>query len=488
MIDDNDAPSGKPHVDAVLQPSQRVVGIPKSIPRLTPELLKNTSLRSTGIRDSIDAEGQRNINDIPNQIRSNVMRPKPINPFDFQTGTSPIGKRRIPPPPPPPPAQPAEMIRTSLEHEKELEAHRLRKAIAAEQLRRVDIEKQRQEEQSEIKFLETQLKTLQTVVSKLEKVRRPSTPPSEVETEIPRAPSNPQRLTGEVITGNVEPRFDQKRDVNQAFDKEELRHNKNMKQWIDQLINDKFERASRIDTHENDHRELSRGRDNSRHSKHKGHKSNKNSIYSRSQSRESVKSNVQLRHAGSIESLRSTARSIKSVLFRKTEEEELLSEVEDEDVADVNAGETRLVDLASGKFLIHGPFVDKELNVFHAICIEYQLAAGMSLAKRSPFSRTNPAHQRVYALLGSNRRSSWTNRNSWLKATNDLQVLDFIFRRTIRSESKRIREPVMEIEHFTKDTVLNSARFWKIMRAIFKKRDYLAAALGVNVRKFDDIR
>jgi len=261
-----------------------------------------------------------------------------------------------------------------------------------------------------------------------------------------------------------------------------------MKQWIDQLINDKFERASRIDNYDNNHHEPKRGRDDSRHSKHKGHRSNKNSIHSRSQSRESARSNVQLRHAGSIESIRSTARSIKSVLFKRTEEEELLSEVDDEDIADVNAGETRLVDLASGKFLIHGPFVDKELNVFHAICIEYQLAAGMSLAKRSPFSRTNPAHQRVYALIGSNRRSSWTNRNNWLKATNDLQVLDYIFRKTIRSESRKIREPIMEIEHFTKGAILDSARFWKIIRAIFKKREHLAAVLGVNVQKFDDIR
>jgi hypothetical protein len=182
------------------------------------------------------------------------------------------------------------------------------------------------------------------------------------------------------------------------------------------------------------------------------------------------------------------AKSIKSVLFKRTEEEEVLSEIDDDDIADVNAGKTGFIDFTSDKLMIHGPFVDRELNVFHAICLEYQTAAKISFAKRTAFVRTNPAHERVYALLGSNRRSSWTNRNDWTKATNDLRILDFIFRKIIRSESRRIREPIMELEHFAEDAVLDSRRFYKIIRSIFKKREHLMQVLNVNVERYEDIR
>lgn len=274
--------------------------------------------------------------------------------------------------------------------------------------------------------------------------------------------------------------------MNKGFNEREL-SNDNMKKWINSLVTDQFERVSRIDNNERD--EIRPDVKHEQRSKSKRRDYSNNNDRRRSSSRESKTSRKSyVSNADSVGSFRSTAKSIKSVLFKRTEEEELYSDIEEDDVADVNTGETGFIDLTSEKFTIHGPFVDKELNVFHAICVEYQLAARISFAKRTAFSRTNPAHERVYALIGSNRRTSWTNRNSWTKATNDLQVLDFLFRKIIRSESKKIRKPVMELEHFTENSTLDSRRFWKIMRSIFKKREHLTVVLGVNVDRFDDIK
>jgi len=272
------------------------------------------------------------------------------------------------------------------------------------------------------------------------------------------------------------------------FDKRPLQ-NKNFDKWIKELIEDKFERLSTVETQDrkSSKPEKSRERSSNKREKtfslHRGRSKKRDHERSPTRSIRSVVSKPD-----SIRSIQSIAKSVKSVLFRRTEEEELMSEIDDDDVADRNAGEVGFIDYTYEKFTIHGPFIDKELNVFHAICTEYVRAAKISFAKRSPFARTNPASDRIYALIGSNRRSSWTNRGDWNQITNDLQILDFIFRKTIRSQSRMIRQPMMELEHFTEGTELNMRRFWRIMKSIFYKRDRLLTALEIDIIRFEEIK
>lgn len=103
MIDDNDVPTGKPHVDAVLQPGQREVGIPSRITTLSPEQLKNVSLRRTKMRDLIEAEGMRTVESIStNPIIRPIVGPKPtIDPMQYQVRTWSDCGTSVPPPPPP---------------------------------------------------------------------------------------------------------------------------------------------------------------------------------------------------------------------------------------------------------------------------------------------------------------------------------------------------------------------------------------------------
>jgi hypothetical protein len=489
MIDDNDVPSGKPHVDAVLQPEQRSRGIPRGMPRLSPDQLQNVTLRRTGNRISIDAEGKRTISD---SLNDNICKPPPrIIPIDdvlryqVDTWSNDGNKTPLPPPPPPPMKKSATFPLPPKPY-----TYRPAPVVPTDtplNMQRTDSYKSRRqsEENESIHSLQRQIEDLKLLLQS--QIKGDNQRNSQAEVDAP--PS----YTGDVKTESVktvaQPQHHEKSDeidMDREFNERKLK-NVNMKNWIDSLIDDRFERVSRIENNDRNepessdikpHRYRSKERDQSR-GRDKKRSSSKNSKFSK-HSPES--------RSRSVESIRSTARSIKSVLFKRTEEEELLSEVEDDDIADVNAGDTGFIDLTSTKFTIHGPFVDKELNVFHAMCVQYQLAARMSFAKRTHFARTNPAHERVYALLGSNRRSSWTNRNSWDKASNDLQLLDFIFRKVIRSESRRIRKPVMELEHFTEGSTLNSGRFWKIMRSVFKKREHLVKVLGVDVDRFDDIK
>lgn len=491
MVKDNDLPRGKPHVNSVLQPSQREAGIPRGMPGISPEALQSVSLRKTRIYDPIDTRDNGAI-----QYSSGPPIFKPVaapkvqaNPFEYQVNSQSDAGRRPPPPPPPPPPLPkarspppdrAYVHRSHRKHEIPL-ANKRSDSLPIKMPTDEQLLKER-----EIEFLKLQIEQM--------KLQAEFSAAKEYNTQV-ESYNNDARLTDEgksirsVQTIIAEPlhKGDDGFDVDRNFHVKELERSKNMRDWVHQLVNDKFERASRIEHAEdeipisNDYKEF---KDRSRSKEDKIHRHHK-----RSTSRDSkVSRKSRISRVPSLESFKSTTRSIRSVLFKGAQEEELRSDVDDDDIADINNGNTDFIDTTTEKFIIHGPFVDKEMNVYHAICVEYQLAARISFAKRSPFARTNPAHERVYALLGSDKRSSWTNMNSWSKAINDLKVLDFIFRRTIRSESKKIREPVMEIEHFTEGSILDSKRFQRVIRAIYKKREYLSKVLGINIDRFDDIR
>jgi len=490
MIDENSLSRGKPHVNSVLQPEQRSLGIPRSIPRLSPEQLQGVTLRKTGTRGSIEAEGMRTVEDRSELVNSiNLRKITSPNRQMNSTESPKVENSRtydIPPPPPPPPGS----QRFSQLRETPDCSSAMLNGSKNSPFNYVDYDQsyvsELREKEKAIKNLEAKLTEMECYIASPQLKEDESTYRS-LAPFIKRERAALDTRGDEITIGR---RFRQKDDgfnLNRKFDEEEL-DNDNTKRWIDELVNDRFERLSRIDTLANIPHTQGFINDNSASKAEKAH-SKTNNNHKRSSSRHSRRSKADVKPRDeSPGSIKSVARSIKSVLFRKTEEEELCSEIDDEDVADINAGKIDFVDYTSEKFTIHGPFVDRELNVFHAICAEYQLAARISFAKRSAFARTNPAHERVYALIGSNRRSSWTNRNSWSNATNDLQVLDFIFRKIIRSVSKRIREPVMELEHFSEGSTLDTRKFWKIMRSIFKKREHLAQVLNINVEKYEDIK
>jgi len=487
MINDNNAQTGKPHVDAVLQPQQRATGIPRGIPRLSPDQLKGVVLRKTGTRSSIDSEGTRTKEDIQSSIVMNhsqtISKDIGMNSNDNTSDTGHSNYTAVPMPPPIPNFNQFPQQSKPIHKERTFDSPKYQ-SYNREMYNGLDV--------SELLQKENELNSLKEKFNKLEQslkdhgIESSQAPRPNLQV---RRDYNNYNPVNDVRNSNhfpKRPSVDSGVEFSPTFDERELR-NENMNKWMEQLINDKFERLSRIDTVNDDKPEPPP--DRSRSGKKSNNSDKDRTKQGRSSSRKSRRAISPTRsEVSSKGSIKSVAKSIKSVLFKSTEEAEILSEVDDDDVADLNAGQTDFVDLTSRKFTIHGPFVDKELNVFHAICKEYQKAATISFAKRTPFARTNPAHERVYALIGSNKRTGWTNRNNWSDATNDLQVLDYIFRKIIRSNSRRIRKPVMELEHFTEGALLDTRRFWKIMKAVFKKREHLTQVLNTTVENFDDIK
>lgn len=183
----------------------------------------------------------------------------------------------------------------------------------------------------------------------------------------------------------------------------------------------------------------------------------------------------------------SVPRSLKSVMFHLSDAEEQRSEASSEDVIEnVAIGEDYLTQTAD-KLLIHGPYVDDELNVFHELCSEYTRAAKITFAQRSHFSRTRPPHERVYGFLGSNKRSKWANRRDWTSVTNDFRLLDYLFRKTIRSKTQKISSPGLNIEHFSDGRRLHPERFRAIMKAAFIRRDELLYTVVGEIKAFGSI-
>jgi hypothetical protein len=186
-------------------------------------------------------------------------------------------------------------------------------------------------------------------------------------------------------------------------------------------------------------------------------------------------------------SRRSFAKSMKSVLFHISGAEEKRSETGSDDVVTLSAVGSDGIGQICERFTIHGPYVDNELNIFHEFCREYLKAAEITFARRTYFSRSRPAHERVYGLIGSDRRTKWTNQRDWVAATNDLKLLDHLFRKTIRSKSFRIKEPGIELEGFERGKTLNFERFKRIVRHAFAKRDQLKLTIVGVEKAFESI-
>lgn len=247
------------------------------------------------------------------------------------------------------------------------------------------------------------------------------------------------------------------------------------REWMSNLISDNLERRTNVGSVD-DQPQYDKRHKIELKGKSSALKKGPLSIISDTKSRISAKSSA---------TRRSLTKSMKSVIFRSTNEEEVTSEVSSNDIADVNEGEIQGIDHTCDKFMIHGPFIDNELNVFHALCNEYAKATEMTFGKRSPFSRTRPHHERVYALIGSDKRSKWLNRKDWTAGITEFKLLDFLFRKTIRSKSRTIKMPKMALEHLEEGKPLTPTRLRKIMMKSFDRRDQLMKNIIGNISDFD---
>jgi len=183
----------------------------------------------------------------------------------------------------------------------------------------------------------------------------------------------------------------------------------------------------------------------------------------------------------------SMARSMKSVLFRVDCAEDIRSEVSCDDALEVNLDDEIEINQACDKFTIHGPYIDAELNIFHEICQEYVRAAEITFSRKSIFSRTVQTHERVYAFIGSDRRSRLANRKDWNAISNDFKLLDYLFRSIIRSRSKKVKRPKFKLDHFTEGKTLHSQRFKHVMLRIFNRRDQLLKSIVGQTTSFESI-
>lgn len=488
MINDNDRPSGKPHVDSVLQPSQRLNGIPRYAPTISAEALQNVVLRPNSSRI--------NIKESTNDIKFNINNGTPSDATSNQShnGVTDFANEKqqqlnvtnshsIPQPPPPPRSSKLIKMNNFSKQNDINHLHSIQPTLSDDNSKEFVTNASQKFNEVSLDAIQQQILNLKLDLDERFKSGRYEINDSEI--TIPTREYYRDRNYNSTADNKSIPINLNGVDINRKFNEQELNVG-NFEKWISSMVNDQFERISRIDTQTTD--DIARVNSN----QYKTETNDYNLAHNDKPRDGSVTSNDNSKRGRSptpsVKSTKSNARSIKSVLFKRTEEEELYSDVEDDDVADINSGKTGFIDYASNKFTLHGPFIDKELNVYHAICFQFQLAARISFAKRGPFSRTHSATTRVYALIGSNRRSSWTNRDSWSRANDDLRVLDFIFRKVIRSNSKVIRKPVMELEHFTDGTILDERRFYKIIRSIFKKRNLLMDTLGIDLNQFDDIK
>lgn len=183
----------------------------------------------------------------------------------------------------------------------------------------------------------------------------------------------------------------------------------------------------------------------------------------------------------------SLPRSLKSVLFHFSDADEQRSETNSDNVTEcIQVGEDYITRTAD-KLVIHGPYIDDELNVFHELCLEYTKAAQLTFAQRSFFSRTKPAHERVYGLIGSDKRSKWLNRRDWTSGMDGFKLLDYLFRKTIRSKTGKIKRPGLNIEYFDEGRTLSPERFKAIMKKAFDRRDELLKTVVGEIKPFTSI-
>jgi hypothetical protein len=185
-------------------------------------------------------------------------------------------------------------------------------------------------------------------------------------------------------------------------------------------------------------------------------------------------------------SSKSTTRSIRSkVSFssrsrsRSTSKSRKSSNEDEEKEIDIDEGADTRIKKICERFMIEGPFLDDELNVLHVICTEYINIAALTLSRKGAFSRTKPHHQRVYYYLASSRRSKWFDIKRSTIPSSESRLLDFIFRKILRSRSLTIRKPTMQLDGLDRNRVLDTYRFEKIMSRVFQRRKALIeAAVG----------
>lgn len=171
----------------------------------------------------------------------------------------------------------------------------------------------------------------------------------------------------------------------------------------------------------------------------------------------------------------------------ENDEEDDRSVISKDDIVDIEQGADDDLGTLCEKFSVSGPYNDDELNLVHAICSEYTAAARMTLARRSFFSRKSAHYVRVYSYLASNRRSKWLNTSDWTSGMTQTKILDYLFRKTLRSRTLKINMPLMQLDGLDQGRTLTEHRFKKIIKTLFTKRDELVLSIVGATPKFESI-
>lgn len=155
------------------------------------------------------------------------------------------------------------------------------------------------------------------------------------------------------------------------------------------------------------------------------------------------------------------------------------------DEVDIEGGADLTIQGICNKFTINGPFYDDELNALHLLCSEYTSIASLTLGRQGVFSRSKPHHERVYLYLSSNRRSKWFDTRKPITPSSESRLLDFIFRKILRSRSLVIRDPRMQLDGLDKDRRLSLNRFKRVMQRAFQRRKALIEAAVGSLINFE---
>jgi hypothetical protein len=172
---------------------------------------------------------------------------------------------------------------------------------------------------------------------------------------------------------------------------------------------------------------------------------------------------------------RTRSRRASSVCFSFPDGDEGLSEISKDDLADVHKRNAKpgSYDFICDELEIREPFKDNELNVLHALCIEYATIAELTYSKRTFLVKSLPHHHRVYNYLRSNAKSEWLEKGDVARGRNNSKALEFIFSVILRRKSRKINGYTLNLSGFKEGRTLTPERFSRIMSDAFKRRNYL---------------
>ncbi|BCD56384.1 hypothetical protein [Lichen partiti-like RNA virus 1] len=160
----------------------------------------------------------------------------------------------------------------------------------------------------------------------------------------------------------------------------------------------------------------------------------------------------------------------------------------DDDSSDYETGIDAQVKRICENYSISGPFISDDLNVVHEICNEYSNIAKFMHGRVSIFSNHKSASQRVYRYIASNNRGKWLNSKQPSTMMPDSRVLDYIFRTVIRSEKLVVRHPKLQLDGLDEGRKLDDRAFSEIIENVFRRRKQLFSSQVGHIQRYKEIQ